>query len=241
MNLIPKRIRHFQHIKEHNWLIHLLMIEFLEEAARTQSSGVLVDVGCGKKPYEIIFSPYVTEYIGIDHQDSPHGVGAVDIVGDAYDTTLADNCCDVVLLTEVLEHLEEPKAALVEISRILKPGGLVICTVPFFWHIHEEPRDFYRYTEFGLSYLFREAGFDDIQIKPLSGYVVTFTQLSIYFYRRIQRFPVLRFLNRIFNYFWQFVAFYVNKIDKSTKFTILYGLTAIKIRGSQERDTNVAK
>ena len=238
MKLIPRRIRHYTHIKEHNWLNHILIIDFLKEAARTLSGGVLADIGCGIKPYETIFSPYTTKHIGIDRQDSPHGGDAVDIIGDAYATNLEDNSCDAVLLTEVLEHLEEPKTALVEISRILKPGGVLIGTVPFFWHLHEEPRDFYRYSEYGLAYLLKEGGFDDLDIRPLSGFIVTFSQLSIYYFRRLQRFPVLRFFNRIINWIWQYAAWMLNRVDKSTKFTNLYGFTAVNMKDHQDKDAH---
>lgn len=66
-------------------------------------------------------------------------------------------------------------------------GGYVIYTVPLFWHLHEEPRDFYRYTKYGLKYLFEKNGFDIIEIKPLAGFWVTFGQEFVYYLYRFRR------------------------------------------------------
>ena len=71
---------------------------------------------------------------------------------------------DCVVLTEVLEHLYEPKIVLKEIHRILKPHGIIIGTVPFVVSEHEQPYDFYRYSYFCLEKMFRDASFDVIKL-----------------------------------------------------------------------------
>jgi SAM-dependent methyltransferase len=58
-----------------------------------------------------------------------------------------------------MEHLPESKLVLAELSRVLKPGGKMIYTDPLFFEEHEQPFDFYRYTQFGLRYLFGSTGF----------------------------------------------------------------------------------
>jgi SAM-dependent methyltransferase len=80
----------------------------------------------------------------------------------------------------VLEHLEEPEAAIRECHRVLRPGGTAIYTVPFIWHLHEEPRDFFRYSKYGLRYLFEKVGFEIVELRALSGFWVTFGQLFVY-------------------------------------------------------------
>ena len=64
MRLIPNKLKPFQHISEHNWLIHYLMIDFLIEIAHKYASGIMVDIGCGEKPYQPIFASYVSQHIG---------------------------------------------------------------------------------------------------------------------------------------------------------------------------------
>ena len=67
-----------------------------------------------------------------------------------------DEEVDVVFCLEVLEHVQNPFKAVSEIYRILKPGGVIIGSVPFVFPIHDEPDDYFRYTKYGISYLFRD-------------------------------------------------------------------------------------
>ena len=228
MNWIPKKLNEFKHVSEHNWLIHALLIEFLQYSARKYAKGVLVDIGCGIKPYKSLFSPYVSKYIGIDLYDSPHGNSMIDQVGSAYRTNLASSSCNLILCTEVMEHLEKPHEALKEFYRILKLNGMLIITVPFFWPIHEEPRDFFRYTKYGLKYLIEQAGFNVIELNALTGYFTTFIQLSIYYMKRFQRRPFLKYVGQLMNAMLQHIALKINRIDKSSEFTNLYGVIAEK-------------
>jgi len=215
------------------------MIEFLQYSARKYAEGVLLDIGCGKKPYKSIFSPYVSHHIGIDLRDSPHGTSMTDMVGSAYRIGAASSSCNLVLCTEVLEHLEKPKQALQEFYRILKKNGVLIITVPFFWPIHEEPRDFYRYTEYGLKYLIEEVGYKVVEIKALSGYFTTFIQLSIYFLMRFQRGPLLRNFGRMIAAGLQHVALRINRMDRSKEFTNLYGVIAKKSNNDDKIEPTV--
>ncbi len=143
-------------------------------------NGSLVDIGCGLKPYLDLLAPYVTEHIGVDHDETIHEKSNIDRFGTAYDIPAEDGEFDSALCTAVLEHLEEPETALRECFRVLKPGGVAIYSVPFIWHLHEEPRDFYRFSKYGLKYLFEKVGFEIVELKALSGFWVTFGQLFVY-------------------------------------------------------------
>nr|WP_202926721.1 class I SAM-dependent methyltransferase [Gordonia desulfuricans] len=54
-------------------------------------------------------------------------------VGDALRLPYADNSFDVVLMSEILEHIPSDEAAIAEMVRILKPGGMAAVTVPRYW------------------------------------------------------------------------------------------------------------
>ncbi len=220
--LIPAHLRDVSSVAEHNFLINGIIVDFLKEIAPQFARGTLVDVGCGEKPYQGIFAPFVERHLGIDIK--PGQSGAVDVIGDAYTTNLPPESCDTLLCTEVLEHLEQPQRAVEEMRRVLKPNGCVILTVPFFWHVHEAPRDFYRYSEFGLRHLFEAAQFEIIELRPLTGFLVTFAQLGIYYARAA--FPRARGLLRVPFWLVQLAAGALNRVDSSKGFTAIYGLVA---------------
>ena len=70
-----------------------------------------------------------------------------------------DSSYDTVVCTELLEHVEHPAHVAAEIWARPRPGGRLVLTVPFLGRLHEEPRDFYRYTRHGLLSIFSESGF----------------------------------------------------------------------------------
>ena len=150
-------------------------------------NGKSVDIGCGDKPCGDMIKPHVTEHIGVDHPDTLHDKSNVDRIGPAYDIPGEDGEFDAVICTAVLEHSEEPDKAIKEADRVLKKGGYAIYTVPLFWHLHKEPRDFYRYTKYGLKYLFEKNGFAIAELRALSGFWVTFGQEFVYYLWRFRK------------------------------------------------------
>ncbi len=173
----------------HNWLIYTAIHPALRAALARFATGRLADIGCGAKPYAAMAAPHVAEHVGIDHAGSPHGTDRVDLVGTAYRIPAPDASFDTVLCTDVLEHLEEPAAALAEAVRVLRPGGHGIYTVPLFWPLHEEPRDFYRYTRHGLRHRFEAAGLEVVEIRALTGFWLTFGQALAYWLAGLTRTP----------------------------------------------------
>lgn len=106
-----------------------------------------LDLGAGQSPYQSLFP----NRIALDRVFS-HGLH---VQGDAAMLPFRDETFDCVLCTELLEHVMEPKMAVQEMWRILKPGGMVILTTRFCYPIHMAPHDFWRFTRHGLIYLFR--------------------------------------------------------------------------------------
>lgn len=89
-------------------------------------------------------------------------------IGDItkHNKVLRDNYFDIVVCTEVLEHTLNPFDATNEMYRILKPGGLLLASVPFNFRIHGPLPDCWRFSEHGLRELFKK--FKDIQIHELA-------------------------------------------------------------------------
>ena len=108
-----------------------------------------LDIGCGKRPYKTFYP----NSVGFDVADGEH----VDLVGDAHDlSAFDDDSFDVILCTEVLEHLHDPHVAISEMHRVLKPQGKLILTTRFVFPLHDVPHDYFRYTEYGLKHLLKE-------------------------------------------------------------------------------------
>ncbi|MFC1584243.1 class I SAM-dependent methyltransferase [Fibrobacterota bacterium] len=152
--VIPKRVAASSQLST-EWLLRSLLM------ARKWSRGVLLDIGCGDKPYRDLFE--ARRYIGGDWPDSPHASEGIDVFMDASILPFKSSSFHTVIFTEVLEHLADPHRALREISRVMKSDGKVILSVPFVHWIHESPHDYYRYTEYGLKRVLEENGLEVIE------------------------------------------------------------------------------
>ncbi len=152
-----------------NWLLYAALHAFLEEAAPLYR-GAVFDLGCGDAVYRDFFLRYADSYVGIDWPNTLHGTGA-DIVADLNrPLPLQDEVADTVVSISVLEHLNEPRRMIAEAFRILRPGGGLVLQVPFQWHVHEAPHDYFRYTRHGLHYLLAGAGFSGIEVQAMTGF-----------------------------------------------------------------------
>jgi SAM-dependent methyltransferase len=160
--------------------------------------GKTLDVGCGKKPYEHLFTN-VSEYIGLDIENPGHlhDNEDIDVFYDGKYFPFANNSFDSVICNQVLEHVFDPKLFLSEINRVLKIEGVFLLTVPFVWDEHEQPNDFGRYSSFGLKHILKEAGFDEIQFtKSTQGFEAISQMLILYIYKIF--YSKNRFLNLLF-------------------------------------------
>ena len=115
----------------------------------------VLDLGSAKSPYSKWFPN--RKSVDIDPESG------ADIIADAHHIPLPDNSESFILCTEMLEHMYDPKQAVAEMQRILKPGGKIILTTRFMYGIHEAPHDYFRYTKYGLKHLF--SGFDILELK----------------------------------------------------------------------------
>jgi SAM-dependent methyltransferase len=210
----------------HNLLVHHLHDRALRRHAR-HLGGRLIDIGCGTKPYRTMLADAVETHVGVDHEACIHDRSDVDLTGTAYEMPVDDEAFDSALCTAVLEHLEEPERALRECHRVLRPGGTALYSVPFIWHLHEEPRDFFRFSKYGLKHLFEKTGFDVIEIEPLSGFWVTFGQMLVYNLYRFNRGP-LRWLGIVpaLGLAVQGIACVLDRIDRSEQWTWMYMVVA---------------
>ena len=134
---------------------------------------------------------------------------------------------DYVVIVEVLEHLHLPHLAISNIYSLLNHGGKIILTVPFIFPIHERPYDYFRYTKYGLEFLFKD--FSNLQIKERNSWLEA---INVLFVRLVMDHNVI---SRVFAQFVIILAFInfpfvwiFSKILKTDFITTGYLLTAEK-------------
>lgn len=128
--------------------------------------GVVLDVGSGAQPYRPLLSPEAT-YVAIDAALAVSEFG-YQIPGTTYfegeTWPVESTSVDVVLCTETLEHVLDPSRFLEEAQRCLRPGGVLLVTVPFAARWHYIPHDYWRFTPSALKYLLERASFKEVRV-----------------------------------------------------------------------------
>jgi ubiquinone/menaquinone biosynthesis C-methylase UbiE len=132
----------------------------------------LLDAGAGECQYKKYCThlDYVSQdfnqYDGMGNgkgiQNGEWDYSQIDIVSDIIEIPWENESFDVILCTEVIEHIPNPIAAIKEFSRLLKPGGKLIITAPFCSITHFAP---YHYAT-GFNKYFYEYWFKEFGIKP---------------------------------------------------------------------------
>lgn len=160
-----------------------LMVDRIADAYTSaltrHASGHLLDLGCGHVP---LFAAYRTLVDTVTCADwpqtlhpSPHLDNEIDL---SEPLPWPAHRFDTVLLTDVLEHLPYPERLWQELARVLRPGGKVIVGVPFMYWLHEEPHDYYRYTEHRLRRFCEDNGFSVLQCRSYGGATDTMADIA---------------------------------------------------------------
>lgn len=153
--------------------------------------GKMIDLGCGDMPFRELLINQVDTYDSLDLWPQCEDIT---FVGDIEDMSIIEPCVyDSAICLEVLEHVPNPHQAIKEIRRILKPSGIVLISVPHLSRLHDIPRDYFRFTSYGLTHLLQLAGFEIIDIKTKGGiFCFLGHQLSIIIMGCCWGIPVIR-------------------------------------------------
>ncbi len=206
------------------------------------SNSIVLDIGAGHAPYKELFAhcKYITQdFCQLDEtaQRGGEGYSKIDVVSDIVAVPLDSQSIDVIICTEVLEHVPDPISAIKEFSRLLKPGGKVLITTPLCSFLHQEPYHFYGgFTPFFYDKHLSDNGFSTIVSEFNHKYFSFIAFDLIRFYKMYLKLPLL-FIVLLFPLvalttpltgilyllrdFW-------DKYDKTNRYTFALNVTAIK-------------
>jgi len=166
-----------------------LIGRFYQFALPKYARGRLIDLGCGKVPLYATYKDHVTSITCVDWGNSMHPNPHLDQEQDLNQPiAYPDASFDTIILSDVLEHIRKPEGLIREMHRILAPGGQVIMNVPFYYGLHEQPFDYYRYTQFALRAMTEDAGFAVVELEAIGGVPEIMTDL---FSKTVRGVPVV--------------------------------------------------
>jgi SAM-dependent methyltransferase len=147
------------------WSVRAPLAAWLRYEGAASTGLRVLDVGCGSKPYYPFFAG-AAEYVGVDVVESP----SADLVGPVEALPVDDDSFDLVLCTQVLEHVDDPAQAVRELQRVTKPGGRVLASTHGVQVFHPNPNDYWRWTQTGLQRLFESnATWSSVDVQPGAG------------------------------------------------------------------------
>ncbi|MEO8446211.1 MAG: class I SAM-dependent methyltransferase [bacterium] len=139
----------------------------------------ILDYGCGVKPYEYVFDNFKEKYVGVDVGDNPHADFRIE---PDEKLPFGNDEFDVVLSSQVLEHVGDANFYLDECHRVLKSGGMLILSTHGTWQFHSAPIDVQRWTSYGLKKIIEKSGFMIKGFIPALGQLALTSQLRLTFY-----------------------------------------------------------
>lgn len=137
-----------------------------EEAVKLPADALVLDAGAGARPYSGIFHRQRYESC-----DMPGGfyVQKHDFECWLHEIPQRDARYDAIINTQVLEHVPDPVSVLRELRRVLKPGGVLLLSVPLTAPLHGEPWHFFHFTHHGIFELARRTGWEVVSCEKIGG------------------------------------------------------------------------
>jgi SAM-dependent methyltransferase len=137
----------------------LLALEQAVKSIEIAPGSKILDFGAGSSPYDFLFPGAKYLKADITPATSPDL-----LITDGGQVEERDESFEVVLSTQVLEHVHDPQNYLHEVYRLLKPGGKFLLALPCLYEDHKCPNDYQRWMRQGLERDLMHIGFKNIRI-----------------------------------------------------------------------------
>ncbi len=138
------------------------------------SSGYTLDISSEKHTsYENEWNIELKNLINIDIEGKPN------ILSDINNLPFKNNTISNFGCFNVLELLQNPINAIEEIYRVLNKSGHLVGYVPFLYPIHNQPVDYWRFSNHSLHQILNDGGFDNIIIEPLGGRFIVMSDIIL--------------------------------------------------------------
>lgn len=166
------------------WDYNFVLMRSLTRAMRSllnrhlagQSIALAVDMGCGSRPYERLLRETGAEYKGVDLPNNP----SADVHIDAHGLVpMSTASCELVLSSQVLEHVMDVDGYLRECARLVRGGGFLLLSTHGMWTYHPYPVDVRRWTRWGLEHEISIRGFEVVETISCLGPLAYTTQLRL--------------------------------------------------------------
>lgn len=191
---------------------------FYTEVLPKMCKGDLLDLGCGKVPFYPFYKPLVSSITCVDWGNSYNGNEHIDVFCDLNGKLpFNDNSFDTIILSDVIEHLNNPLNTLCEVKRVIRNGGKIILNYPFLYGIHESPFDFGRYTKFQIQNWSNSLSFNILIEREYGGLIDILEHASI---RILKKKRGGRFLEKLI--YWIFTKIRTEK-NNDDSHTYMYG------------------
>tara|TARA_X000000368_G_C22822452_1_gene619638 strand:+ start:153 stop:674 length:522 start_codon:yes stop_codon:yes gene_type:complete len=162
-------------------LVHILLptrrflIKYLKNISSQFNNSEIIEIGSGDITKNQSAEKYFQNVKLFKKTDinKAYGHKYIDITEEI---TFSDKY-DLVLCTNVLEHVFEIQQAIKNLKKITRKGGNLIISVPFIYPLHDEPSDYWRLTEHSLRQLFDDFEIVDFKINGLRQFPIQYILL----------------------------------------------------------------
>jgi len=208
--------------------------EVREAASLLSDKHTVLDAGAGEARHRQYFTR--GRYIALDagRGDAAWDYSRLDVLGNLESLPFRSHSVDRVLCMVVLEHTRNPRAVLGEFARVLKRGGTLYLVVPLLWEEHQTPHDYFRFTRYGMQYLFEGLPFDVDRLEPMGGLFWVCARRCVNLLSVFQggwRWLAFVLLAPFLGFLFPIALYFLDPLDRDKRFSL-----GFRIRASRKGD-----